>query len=1145
MTRSLAVAHRLSPDRWRTLEPLIDGAIATPPSEREQFFQDACHGDRALRAELESMVEECLRADPALDHPAIERFAALFDEHPIDLTTESTVLGGRFRLEREIGRGGMGSVYLAHDIKHARDVALKMVRPELASIVSSERFLAEIQVTATLRHPHILPLFDSGEADGCIYFVMPYIEGGTLRDRLMRDGLLPKQDALRIASQVADGLAAAHEHGVVHRDIKPENILLAADGRHAYITDFGVALAMSRAERESTGSWLRVGTLAYMSPEQLDGSGGIDTRTDIYSLGCVLHEMLVGKPPDRRTSAQKPESRFRVIDRYRALSRPWLGTPLDRLIARMLAVSPNERLQTVTELRHALAVVGDERRAGRVRRSVIGVAATASVLGGLAVATRSPVVRERIRALLAADVDPELTVVLPFRTDSSGLSVLSGDNTARLLYDALGRWKDLKLGDPMGAVEAGRLKGAPPASINEARGIARSLGAGRFVWGDVSDQRGITRISAQLYDDRTPTRPISHVVYLSAEDGASTRIEELADSLVAKLVESPAASSGTSGTHTFAALKRYAEGYAALRDWNTELAERDFRGALDLDPHFSQAWLGLAQAMAWSGRHRNAEWMEPSAHALADSTALSRRDRSLARGLLALAQGRMPEACDIYRGLIARDTRDFAAHYGLGDCLSMDRVVIPDPASPTGWRFRGSLHTAIEEYREALELIPSYQEGSSGQTFARLTNRILFTDPGDYRRGFALAPDTIWMGAFPEIDGDTLAFRPRPRPSFMTQARPATHRDALARNRELLRSLMARWVQTFPRSGTAWAHYAVALESIGELDTLDQTRRTPGALGAIANARRLSGEDSLTVDRYVMTHVRILLRLRRFDATAALADSQLAARRLPTAAEAFVLAPLAALTGRARLLARLLASAAADSANEMFTDPLLGERPLPQPVVSAAATFTAYASLASPVDSLNAVVERLEAAIRRSVGPRDRDAVRASVLLPAIFQAQPALDVSLITGLRGNQARLPLWHALARGDTATVVAAIAKEVARMQSSETVPAPDAALQGALLALAARDTSHAIVILDRVAAALPYFGNRLTVEILPAAALPRVLWLRAMLEQRTTSRTDARAGWSSARALWRNADPELRSAADSVAQPQRLRSTGERK
>jgi tetratricopeptide (TPR) repeat protein len=1145
MTKAFAVAHRLSPDRWRTLEPLIDGAIATPPEERERFFDDACHGDRALRAELESMVEECLRADPALDHPAIERFAALFDERPIDIATESTVLGGRFRLEREIGRGGMGSVYLAHDLKHGREVALKMVRPELASIVSGERFLAEIQVTATLRHPHILPLFDSGEADGCIYFVMPYIEGGTLRDRLMRDGTLPRAEALRIASQVADGLAAAHHHGIVHRDIKPENILLAADGRHAYITDFGVALALSHAEREPTGSWLRVGTLAYMSPEQLDGSGGIDIRTDIYSLGCVLHEMLVGKPPARRSSPQHDRRKFRVVDRYRVEYRRWFGGALDKLIDRMLAESPDDRLQTVTELRHALAVVADDRRAARVKRRAIGVAATVLVASGLTIAGRSSAMRERIRALLAADVDPDLTVVLPFRTDSSGLSVLSGDNTARLLYDALGRWKDLKLGDPMGAVEAGRLKGAPPVSVNEAREVARSLGAGRFVWGDVSDQRGVTRISAQLYDDRTPTRPISHVVYLSAEDGASRRIEELADSLVAKLVESPAASSGTSGTRTFAALKRYAEGYAALRDWNTELAERDFRGALDLDPHFAQAWLGLAQAMAWSGTHRSAEWLESSANALVDSTALSRRDRALARGLLALAQGRMAEACDIYRGLIARNTRDFAAHFGLGDCLSTDRVVVPDPASPTGWRFRGSLHTAIEEYRAALELIPSYQEGSSGQTFARLTNRILFTDPGDYRRGFALAPDTIWMGAFPEIDGDTLAFHPRPRPSFMTEARPATQRDALARNRELLRSLMTRWVRTFPRSGTAWAHYAVALESIGELDTLDQTRRAPGALGAIANARRLTGEDSLTVDRYVMMQVRILLRLRRFDAAAAAVDSLLAARRLPTAAEANVLAPLAALTGRARLLARLLASAAADSANEMFTDPLLGERPLPQPVVTAAAMFTAYAALASPADSLSALVERLDSAIRRSVGPTDRDAVRASALLPAVFQAQPTLGASLITGLRGTNARLASWHALTRGDTAAVRATIARDVARMRSSETVPAPDAALQGALLALAARDTAHAIAILDRVAAALPELGNRLTVEILPAAALPRVLWLRAMLEQRTTSQTNARAEWAATRALWLHADPELRSAADSVSQSQGSRSTSGRK
>ncbi|MEJ2206305.1 MAG: serine/threonine-protein kinase, partial [Gemmatimonadota bacterium] len=221
-----------------------------------------------------------------------------------DLPTRLTAaLEGRYTIERQLGEGGMATVYLARDVKHNRNVALKVLKPELAAVVGAERFLAEIETTANLQHPNILPLYDSGEADSFLYYVMPYVEGETLRDRLDRERQLPVDEAVRIATAAAAALDFAHQHGVVHRDIKPGNILFQAG--QPVVGDFGIALAVGAgggARLTETG--LSVGTPYYMSPEQATGDQNVGARSDIYSLGCVLYEMLVGDPPYLGSTAQ-------------------------------------------------------------------------------------------------------------------------------------------------------------------------------------------------------------------------------------------------------------------------------------------------------------------------------------------------------------------------------------------------------------------------------------------------------------------------------------------------------------------------------------------------------------------------------------------------------------------------------------------------------------------------------------------------------------------------------------------------------------------------------------------------------------------------------------------------------------------------
>lgn len=258
-------------------------------------------------------------------------------------------LADRYRIEREIGRGGMATVWLAQDLKHHRPVAIKVLNPDLSAAVSGERFLHEIQVTASLQHPHVLPLFDSGEADGMLFYVMPFVEGESLRHRLDRDGRMPLDDALAIAGDVAAALTVAHARGIIHRDIKPENILIE-DGE-GLVADFGIALALAgSADARLTSAGLSVGTPAYMSPEQVAGDSTIDGRSDTYALACVLFEMLTGQPPFTGSSARDIIGRAlgTTAPTARSLA-PELPIEIDTAIARALAKDPAVRFATPRE----------------------------------------------------------------------------------------------------------------------------------------------------------------------------------------------------------------------------------------------------------------------------------------------------------------------------------------------------------------------------------------------------------------------------------------------------------------------------------------------------------------------------------------------------------------------------------------------------------------------------------------------------------------------------------------------------------------------------------------------------------------------------------------------------------------------------
>jgi serine/threonine protein kinase len=277
-----------------------------------------------------------------VNDPLLQRFQALLE--------------GRYAIERELGRGGMATVYLARDLRHGRTVAIKLLQPEITTSLTAERFLREIQITAKLQHPNILGLFDSGAEEGLCYYVMPHVEGESLRDRLLWEKQLAVDTAVDVAAEVCSALAYAHSRGVVHRDIKPENILFSAG--HAIVADFGIARAISEGQRSITAVGIPLGTPPYMSPEQAQGLDNIDHRSDLYALACVLFEMVAGRPPFVGVSLgkviqqhlQSPPPSVREF-------RPDAPAALDPILGKALVKDPGGRYQTAEEMLGALRLV--------------------------------------------------------------------------------------------------------------------------------------------------------------------------------------------------------------------------------------------------------------------------------------------------------------------------------------------------------------------------------------------------------------------------------------------------------------------------------------------------------------------------------------------------------------------------------------------------------------------------------------------------------------------------------------------------------------------------------------------------------------------------------------------------------------------
>jgi serine/threonine-protein kinase len=434
-------------------------------------------------------------------------------------------LADRYHVERELGRGGMATVYLARDVKHDRPVALKVLHPEVAMTFGKERFLREIQLTARLQHPHILPIHDSGDAAGQLWYSMPYVAGESLRERLLRDGTLPEADALGITREVALALDYAHRQGIVHRDVKPENILLSDD--HPLVADFGIAKAYT-AEASLTAAGIPIGTPTYMAPEQIEGEPNIDGRADIYALASVLFEMLVGEPPFTGKSAHAVMKRRLSRPAPSLLAaRPETRPALAAMVDKGLAAEPDQRWATAAEFaRAAAALVGDGSGSYTIVTPIEGPAAVRGArwrriaLAGVGVVVVAGAVHLLRPGAAATPPASPLIAVVPFQNLGDPADEYFADGVAD---DIRGRLASL----PGVRVIASASAAAYADSPKPPDRIARELGADYLLLGKVRREAGAggthrVRISPEL-------------IQVSGGGSPTTRWQRVFDTLVANV----------------------------------------------------------------------------------------------------------------------------------------------------------------------------------------------------------------------------------------------------------------------------------------------------------------------------------------------------------------------------------------------------------------------------------------------------------------------------------------------------------------------------------------------------------------------------------------------------------------------------------
>ncbi len=1026
----------------------------------------------------------------------------------------------RYRARRVLGIGGMAIVYLADDAVSGQPVAVKVLKPTIASAVTTERFLQEIRLVGHLRHPNIVPLLDEGVIDGIPYFVMPWIDGHSLRSLLDQERQLSIAQTQRIVSALADALAVAHADGIVHRDVKPENVLLTDDG--VFLADFGIARAITAAATERiTESGIAIGTPGYMSPEQGSGDREVDARTDVYALGCVVFEMLAGEPPYTGPSIQAIIAKQALLPvPSLTVVRDSISEALDMVVQKALAKLPSDRFQTAAEFGLAYASASaipagrdTPRRGPRQRRHV----RTTRVLVGLCALAAVSFALTRILT------PPPLPILSPADSTSYAIFPLSGTvagaRTPPLadlrLRDALRRWNGITIVDDGPLREA--MGSRTPTSLTSvaAATIARRMRAGRYLRGELATAGAGRVLRLRLYDGvnrDSLLREASASIGALAEPEDST-LTLLLDSLL--LRDAGRRDLHVHGTRSLPARQALSRARQALDRWELSSADSAFAEAARYDKAYVQAQLGTALVRLWGGIE-SSRWRIAAAQALGGSTRLDAREREMARAVQAQSRDALDEACPIWRALTRRDSLDVLAWYGSAQCQTADDIVIADASSPSRWRFRSSYHRALRDYERAFRLQPSMLAAFGADAHTEL-GRLFKTGASQLRRGRAAPPSVERFTSRMEWRGDSLLFLPyalgtaQMASSFRARNVAAVN-DAVRNQRALVRAIASSWVAAFPDDPAALQSLALALAAQGDRAALDTLARAIAVARTPRDRRRVSAAAiALPLAFAVRDGDTTQLRSLR-----SLADSALASYRRGGTADPVLGASLAALTGRTEIAARL--------ANE---PQVANNLSVPDAIRDVVPSYLVRAAMGGPADSLRASEARAMESIIRNVPPTQQVQMRREFISRGASMAFPLYRSPLLSRLaEDGDVLVVMEQQLLRGDTAAVrrgltrISGVRREILPEHLAVDALAPEAFLLWSL-----GDAAGVAAWIGPTLDALPKMQPALFSSPLRAASLVPMLLLRARAAARLGDLAGARRWALPVVILWSGADPYL--------------------
>jgi tRNA A-37 threonylcarbamoyl transferase component Bud32 len=1029
------------------------------------------------------------------------------------LSTLSGVFAQRYSIEKTIGRGATATVYLARDSATDRPVAIKVLKPEIAETIGPRRFLREIRLTEGLHHPRILPVLDSGEFEGKLFFVLPYMDGGTVRDRLIREHQLPLREAVEITCTVADALGHAHQQGYVHRDVKPENILLA--NGEACLADFGIARAIERSMEEgSTSTGIARGTAAYMSPEQASGAHEYDGRSDIYSLGCVLYELIAGVPAfigatPEAVIAQRFVHPPRELKVYRAT----VPEKLEAVIKRAMQLSAADRYRTATELVVALRTITDadyakaEREARWWHRMLataerrVAIAATAVVVVAAIAFTSTHVSARRTPS---APPDTTHFVLFPLEREMSQDPAWRDDD---LLQQAFARWKGVQLVDEFRVAE--ELRGVDHLSPDRAASLAKSLGAGRYIRGKLTTLGGKRRAYLVIYDAATNTSlyKAASAVPLDLPAAAQT-YARLADTLLLRDAIFEVNPANEIVSDSLPATQAFGHAQQTLKEWNLAAADSSFEKAMGSDSGFVRATLWLAQVRAWR-RAPLATWGTLAKETARSANQLTDRERRLATALVLLSNGQFSQACDVYAAMQSVNNRDFAAWFGSGECRMMDHTVVPDATSPSRWRFRSSVAAAMNAYAQAFRILPSVHRGFDSDAFASLEKLLLLSS--DLREGHS-EDGSVYQGRLGMI-ADTLVMVPYPEQVIAAgreDAFPPGFERALRLRRDEFRQLASAWSSVFPTSPVAKHAVAVSLELIGD----------PSAVDTLRLARRLASDGTM---RLKLAAEEVLVQLKhglpddtpRLRSAQALADSAVDSVRLLSVAAAEAIAPLAAISGHC---------AKVDQLGHAMV-PAQGYARVPAALIGDGNAVLARLTMgceAGPVSllSLSAAFERTYA----REDPKQRAYAKEIVLNRPLSIAYDTDSSTTEAQTRGSDDDLlKSVNAFLRGENERARAALRSTDSRR--SPNGPTPDVTFARAKLWYTLGNRERARQLIDESLENVRSIDIRDLAELGNVSSLLAEMRLRVTLATALGDRATARKWGSALRTLWAHADVEL--------------------